>query len=216
MKYRVFGYRHADFLFTQLPEYRELWLEIDDAISTVTDEMIIAEFESNAREAKSISQAVNRLLKAEFVKRGWIPESYIFADEVYGKSAKGTWRLDFAKDSLSVEVAFNHRSDISWNLIKPTLASELNHVEKAIQTDGGVIITATASMKAAGGFDTACGTFEDYVQYLKPMSMLLTAPLAIIGLEPPESFEIVTEDRGNRRVGHVVRYEAIKMQSDAE
>lgn len=56
---------------------------------------------------------------------------------------------------------------------------------------------------------TTCGTFEDYVQYLKPMRALLTAPLAIIGLEPPESFKIATENKGSKRVGHVVRYETI-------
>lgn len=136
MQYRTHGYRHGDWLFPNLAEYSELWNEVDDSIRSVSDEMIIEEFENNPRKAKSISQAINRLLKEEFVKRGWNPESYIFADEVYGPQSKGTWRLDFAKGSISVEVAFNHRSDISWNLIKPNLASELNHVEKAIQTDG--------------------------------------------------------------------------------
>ena len=130
MQYRVHGYRHADYLFQNLDEYSSEWNELLDAIEAISDKMIIDEFEGEKREAKSISQAINRLMKAELVKRGWHPESYIFADEEYGKQAKGTWRLDFAKNELSVEVAFNHRSDISWNLIKPTLASELNHVQK--------------------------------------------------------------------------------------
>ena len=136
-------------------------------------------------------------------------ESYIFADEEYGRAAKGTWRLDFAKDALSVEVAFNHRSDISWNLIKPTLASELNHVQKAIQTSGGVVITATQAMKEAGGFDSAVGTYEDYVQYLRPLGTMLPAPLVIVGLEPPETFRIAVEDgKGSSRVGRVMKYAA--------
>ena len=203
MKYRVYGHRHADTLFEVLPQYSELWDEIQDALDSITDEMIVEEFTSEKREAKSISEAINRLIKAEMVKRGWTPESYIFADEQYGRMAKGTWRLDFAKGELSVEVAFNHRSDISWNLIKPTLASELNHVQKAMQTSGGVIITATLDMKAAGGFDNACGTYEDYVQYLKPLGNMLTAPLLIVGLEAPESFRIEHENKGGKKVGHV-------------
>jgi hypothetical protein len=35
------------------------------------------------------------------------------------------------------------------------LASELNHVEKAIQTRAGILICATYEMKSAGGFDGA-------------------------------------------------------------
>lgn len=125
----------------------------------------------------------------------------------FGKAAKGTWRLDFAKDELSVEVAFNHRSDISWNLIKPTLASELNHVQKAIQTSGGIIITATEDMKAAGGFDNACGTYEDYVQYLKPMSSILPALLAMHGLASanPDSITVGTSKRVRKELPDYVR-----------
>ncbi len=212
MKYRTHGYRHADFLFENLEDYRSEWGEILESLDVISDEMIINEFENERREAKSISQAINQLVKNELVKRGWTSESYIFADKEYGRHAKrkGTWRLDFAKNNLSVEVAFNHRSDISWNLIKPTLASELNYVEKAIQTSGGVIVTATESMKEAGGFDNACGTYEDYVQYLKPMGMMLPAPLVIIGLEPPESFEImVGKGKGTSKKGSVRRYALI-------
>ena len=63
---------------------------------------------------------------------------------------------------ISIEVAFNHSTVIAWNLIKPALASELNHVQKAIQTKIGVIITATNDMKVAGGFDSAIGTYEKF------------------------------------------------------
>lgn len=210
MRFVIHGHRHADFLFELLPEYKYLWDEVKDALISITDEMIIEEFENEKRKAKSISQAINTLIKKELVKRGWNSESYIFADEEYASAAKGTWRLDFAKDSISIEVAFNHRSDISWNLIKPTLASELNHVKKALQTDGGIIITATQEMKARGGFDNACGTFEDYVQYLKPMGMILTSPLLIVGLEAPETFEITHRKEGNMKIGEV-SYHSITM-----
>lgn len=212
MNFKVYGYRHADYLFSTLDEYKVLWGEILDALGSITDRMIIDDFESANRRAKSISEAVNRLIRIELSARGWKPESYIFADENYGPSARGTWRLDFAKEELSIEVAFNHRSDISWNLIKPTLASELNHVEKAIQTSGGVIVTATQAMKAAGGYDSAIGTFEDYVQYLKPLRNMLTAPLAIIGLEPPDSFHIdVVPGTGTSKVGEVVEYAIVSL-----
>ena len=57
MKYRIHGYRHGDTLFAILPQYQQLWDEIQDALDSITEEMIIEEFQSEAREAKSISQA---------------------------------------------------------------------------------------------------------------------------------------------------------------
>lgn len=211
MKFITYGHRHAKELFESLDEYRDLVMEIYDSLDSISDLMIVEKFESDARRAKSISQAINELIKEQMVARGWASESYIFAEEEYSKNAKGNWRLDFAKENLSVEVAFNHRSDISWNLIKPTLASELNHVKKALQTSGGVIIAATEALKKAGGYDNACGTYEDYAQYCKPFYSILPAPLLIIGLEPPESFEISVSKTGvgNNKAGAVIAKSAI-------
>lgn len=205
MEFTIHPHRHADLIFMGREQLRAEWLEICDAIAEIGDEDIIREFEGNPREAKSISQAINRLIKARLVAKGWLTESFIFADREYAEQARGVWRLDFTKEHLCVEVAFNHRSDISWNMLKPTLASELNHVLKAVQADGGVIVAATQELKDAGGFDNAVGTFEDYVQYLKPLSQILTAPLMIVGLEAPSTFRIEVEAHGNRRVGRVVR-----------
>src|SRR5690606_26198723 len=115
------------------------------------------------RTPKSISKAINDLLKERFTERGWVSESGIFQDTQY---TGDTWRLDFAKQDISIEVAFNHSTVIAWNLIKPVLASELNHVQKAIQTKIGVIITATNDMKSLGGFDGAIGTYEKFLDYL--------------------------------------------------
>jgi hypothetical protein len=204
MRHIIHGHRYADVLFTSIEPYRTLLGEVFDTLDEIDDEMVVNEFVGNRRRAKSISQALNRLIKAGLTDRGWESESFIFADERYADSSKGIWRLDFAKEPLCVEVAFNHRSDIAWNLIKPTLASELNHVEKAVQTGGGMVIAATEELKSAGGFDSAVGTYEDYVQYLKPLSQMLTAPLLIVGLLPPETFRIEFEDRNGRKIGHVV------------
>lgn len=204
MRYVTHGHRYADILFASIEPYKTLLGEVFDTLDEIDDRMVIDEFVCGRRRAKSISQALNRLIKAGLTARGWKPESFIFADERYADSSKGIWRLDFAKEPLCVEVAFNHRSDIAWNLIKPTLASELNHVRKAVQTGGGMVIAATEELKSAGGFDSAVGTYEDYVQYLRPLSQILTAPLLIVGLLPPETFRIEFEERNGRKIGHVV------------
>lgn len=207
MRYEICSHRYADIIFEINPEIKTLWYEIKDVLNNITDQDIIKEFLSEKRDAKSLSEAINRIIRQRMIDKGWESESYIFSDPAYQGTHtrdKGLWRLDFAKRDISVEVAFNHRSDCSWNLIKPVLASELNHVAKQIQTKAGVIICAMDEMKAAGGFDSAVGTFETYKTYLKPMNNVLTAPLLLIGLKAPETFKIVQEKVGNTTKGHIL------------
>ena len=206
MEYRVHGFRHGDYLARNVEEYRPYWAEVDRAIGSVSEADIIAHFEANGEgRKKSISSTVNSLLKERLVALGWHAESPIFSEPRYTDGVR-IFRLDFAKGPVSIEVAFNHGNDAPWNLLKPTLASELNHVEKALQTDIGVIITATEKMRVAGGFDGAVGTFEKYVDFLRPMGMLLTAPLVIIGLEAPRTFHIEHERDGRRKLGRIVSH----------
>ena len=135
------------------------------------------------------------LLHDRFEAKGWTPESAIFNDPDY---LQARWRLDFAKKNISIEVAFNHGEAIAWNLMKPVLASELNHVEKEVQTRLGVVIMATETMKAAGGFDSAVGTYEKAIRYLKPLQNQLSCPMILIGLNAPESFRVEHVDSPKR------------------
>jgi len=150
----------------------------------------------------SLSKAINYLLKERFIALGWTEESKIFQDPSYKAN---TWRLDFAKDDISIEVAFNNGGSIAWNLIKPVLASELNHVNKAIQTKIGIIITATEALKRLGGFDGAIGAYEKYVEYLPPLNNVLTVPLVIIGLDAPSTFYVKQHQYAPRKkIGRIV------------
>jgi len=166
MKFHTFSHRNALELFETSERYAALWAEVKLIIDSVNDEEIIEDFERR-NAPKSISYSINALLKERFETSGWAPESYIFGEGEYRTSK---WRLDFAKNEISIEVGFNHSGSVAWNLIKPVLASELNHVPKAIQTSAGIIIAATEDMKLVGGFDSAVGSFEQYVQYLKPIA----------------------------------------------
>ena len=205
MDFTMHGFRHGDYLAMNVGEYVAYWSEIDDALRSISDDDIVEHFkEHGEHRQKSISITLNALIKARLVERGWAAESRIFAEQKYAEGR--IFRLDFAKGPFSVEVAFNHGNDAPWNLLKPTLASELNHVEKAIQTELGVIITATNGMKAAGGFDDAVGSYEKYIDFLRPMGMLLTAPLVIVGLEAPKSFHVEHKADGRRKLGFIVSH----------
>ena len=204
MRYKIHSFRHAEEIFTVNDDFKYLWNEVKDVLDNITDEDIINEFNKEKRKAKSISEAINKLIDKRLVEKKWNSQSQIFADKEYSDN-KGTWRLDFAKDTIAIEVAFNHGGNVSWNLIKPVLSSELNHVEKAIQTQAGIIICATDEMKKAGGFDGAVGSYEKYVEYLKPLNNFLTTPMIIIGLEPPVSFKVMHEDKDGKKIGKIVK-----------
>ena len=191
MKFKVHSYRDAKTLFENDAKYKVQWKGILNALKSITEPQIIQTFNAEkvaGRTNKSISAVLNILIRERLVAAGWHDESAIF--KAAGYKAERCWRLDFAKDEMSVEVGFNHGEAIAWNLLKPVMASELNHVEKAIQTSAGVIICATNALKKAGNFDNAVGSYEKFLKYLVPMRNFLTVPMAIIGLEAPTTFKM--------------------------
>jgi hypothetical protein len=201
MKYKIHSYRHGEIILheaTFLPIYNEV-LSVLDGIS---EQDLIDRHNSLTGSKMSLSTAINQLLKERFIGLNWQEESPIFQDTDY--ESEKHWRLDFAKVPLSIEVAFNHGEAIAWNLLKPVLASELNHVQKAIQTEIGIVIVATKAMKEAGAFDGAVGEYEKFLRYLKPLSSVLTVPMVIIGLEAPETFKVQKVLTDGRNSGNIV------------
>jgi hypothetical protein len=206
VKYEIYSHREADGLVNTKPFISQIWNELLRVIESITDDEIAEVFLSGKRKAKSISEAINKIIDYKLVAKDWQPQSPIFKDPAFQDRGrkKSNWRLDFAKDSIAVEVAFNHGNEVAWNLIKPFLSSELNHVEKAIQTKLGVVITANQALKEEGGFDHAIGTYEKYVEYIRPLNSILVSPLFIIGLKAPDSFYIKQEFQNGKKRGIIV------------
>lgn len=206
MEFTTFSFRNAEIVFKQ-PHLVSQYEEIISVVQGISDNELIEKHNSlidiqNQKGPKSLSQAINILLKKRFVELGWSAESYIFKDSAF--RLNDTWRLDFAKEEVSIEVAFNHSTGTAWNLLKPVIASELNHVEKAIQTSIGVIISETREMKIAGGFDNAVGTHELFIEYLAPLRNFLTVPILFIGLKAPRTFRIrQTQVARRKKIGEI-------------
>jgi len=200
MNFVEHSFRHASVILRE-PEFLNESEELLGILHGITDHEIIEQHTVYNGAQKSLSRSINDTLKRYLTDHGWAAESPIFQDTQY---TGDKWRLDFAKGLISVEVAFNHGEATAWNLLKPVLASELNHVQKAIQTQAGVIITCTEALKAEGGFDSAVGTFEKFIDYLKPLGSVLTVPILLIGLEPFETFRIHHRKLGNKLTGDVV------------
>lgn len=192
MEYRLHPHKHANAVFND-PRIKPLFDEVLEAIESISDDNLRATHvaRKNSGIKSSLAPTINQLLKTKLKSMGWRAESSIFQGPEYGgEQADKVWRLDFAKDTISIEVGFNHGEAIAWNLLKPVLASEVNHVQKAINTEAGIFITTTKALKTAGAFDNAVGEFEKVLRYLIPLDRMLSVPVMIIGLEPPRSFRL--------------------------
>lgn len=205
MRFENHIYEHNDAL-AFINGSRELKARYDElcmVLREITDDMIIEEFNRHRHKGiKSISDAINKLIDDGLTVKGWDRQSPIFnAPDLYTHGST-RWTLDFSCDNaLAVEVAFNHGEAAAWNLIKPTLSSSINgNIQKKTNTKVGIIICATAEMKKKGNFDGAVGDYDKYIRYLLPLYAMLQKPLVIIGLEPPEKFEIIEEKRRNQVV----------------
>ena len=200
MQYKIHSHRHGETVLKE-EKYAHLYKELLEAIDNISDQDLIDRHESYDGKSMSMSKAINELMKERLVEKGWTAEAPIFNESEYLDGSK--WYLDFAKESISVEVAFNHGEATSWNLLKPVLASELNDVNKAIQTEVGVVITATQELKTTRAFDGAVGTYEKFLTYLKPMQNQLTVPMVVIGLKAPRSFVLEKKKIDGKNVGVV-------------
>lgn len=210
MRYRLHSHRNALTILENEPEFINNWLEIQRVLDEITDEGLIDCYNSNySTKNKSLSTALNQLIREGFQGFSWATESPIFQDVRYQGRRSDYWRLDMAKENISIEVAFNHSTVIAWNLLKPVLASELNHVQKAIQTKLGVVITATEGLRAAGNFDNSIGTYEKFLMHLEPMMNQLSVPLLIIGLEAPETFVVSEVIINERKFGEITMLEDV-------
>lgn len=210
MKYVIYSHRFGYELTQQDSALMSLWSEIRQALDGITDDRLASEFQIDVAQTSqmSLSKTINRLLQESFSDLGWTQEAAIFQDPDYSTDRR--WRLDFSKAinnqegslrGVAVEVAFNHGEAIAWNLLKPVIASELNHVKKQIDLGAGVgvVICATEDLKSKGAFDSAVGSFERFLTYMKPLQNQLSVPMVVIGLQGPSRFRVTK--RKNRESG---------------
>ena len=177
--------------------------DVLNVLKAITEEDLIFMFKSQNRKAKSISETVNLLISEGLKERGWKKNVPIFnAESKEIDSAK--WKIDFVKNNVSVDIAFNHSGNIISNLVKPVVTYQENELKKNNAIAVSIIITATSLLKNAGGFDGAVGEYERYLESLKVMKRLISAPILLIGLNAPKTFKIEHKKIGNKKVGVVV------------
>ena len=164
-----------------------LWSDIETTLNGLTDQRIIDEY-NLSENAMSISTAINNLIDTDLKQLGMVDLRDL---SIHG-FAKTAEKSKDGKSGIAIEVAFNHGEAIAWNLLKPVLAAEINHIDTAtdIGVGVGVYICATENLKEAGAFDGAVGEYEKVLRYLSPLFGKLTVPMVIVGLEAPETFRV--------------------------
>ena len=132
MNYSIYNHRNSNVLVEHDDKFKKDYTQIIEVIDSISDSDLIKEFNSRKKirtNIKSLSEPINSLLKERLENLGCDSESGLFKDPPYNKSNRSRWRLDFAKNLISIEVAFNHQEATAHNIMKPVLASELNHIE---------------------------------------------------------------------------------------
>jgi len=190
MLFDIYSHRFAWEVVRGSVPLRSLWNELSLALNSISADCL-ARYPQDSTQHKSISRQLNWAIRTNLVARGWTPEARLYHDGVDDSSSG--WRLDFAKTifgetagetGMAVEVGFNHREAIAWNLLKTVLATEPSQLSGDMPTihGVGVVIMLKASLKRVGNFDGAVGTFEDAQAYMSTLQHKLTVPILLIGL----------------------------------
>lgn len=165
VRLKKYSYRFAEQVFNGKIQTKN---ELEDIIYSATKNLAILS-----------RPEFNKILDAEFNKRGWVTQPPVFDkdDDAYA-------RFDFLKDRIGVEVQFGHSSFIGIDLLKFQVASFSN-----LDTiDFGVYITTTAAFqrelknKYGLKWDGSL-TFEKVVRYLPYIRSAIQVPIYVIGID---------------------------------
>jgi hypothetical protein len=119
MKYEMFPHRFADIILNS--DYA-LKQEIEQVIAAISFDAAITEFGdvnqrrlgAGQRLAQGKQSTINALFKREFSSRGWQSEKNVFNDP------DNDLVIDFWKRNVGVDIAFNHRSFVGGDLLRPS------------------------------------------------------------------------------------------------
>lgn len=204
MRYKITRYGLTNLSEEVRNKLEELISEIAEQLLSIDDDEIVSEQEAFTGRTKSISKPLTNILEGRMIHNEWNKEVRIFQSS--NKSYQSNrWSLDFEKDNISLEIAFNHEEGTAWNIIKGYISNKSKKIPKSITTIGSIIITATNDLKRIGGFDSSIGSFEKYQEYMGVLEELLEYPIILIGLEGPDTFLVKHKNVVNKKLAKIER-----------
>jgi Restriction endonuclease BglII len=179
MRFEWYPHRFADIILNS--DYA-LKQEMEQVIQSVSFEDVLKRFTqeneqrrgSGRKEAQGKQSIINAMFREGFNKLGWEIEKNVFNDPINDLT------IDFWKRKVGIDVAFNHRSFISGDLLRLQAAAEVKNVINV-----GVYICATKDfVKVVSPKDaSSMVSFERSKWYLENFYPVLTAPILLIGLK---------------------------------
>lgn len=176
--------------------------EVIELIFSIEENEIIAVQEIYEGRVKSISKSITNLIEEKLTQNHWDKEVRIFISDLK-KFQSSRWSIDFVKNKVGLEIAFNHEEGTAWNILKGYISNSNSIESKITHSIGSIIITATNEMKKIGGFDSSIGSFEKYEDYLYVLMQLINYPVILIGLESPDSFMIKHKRLPSRKLAKI-------------
>jgi hypothetical protein len=171
------SFRHGAELLRNLPELHEL--------KSVISGIKAADVEAQQQgplggKPVGAQKALNQLFRGRLSQLGWDEEVPLFADaQLYpGRT------IDFMKNHLGVEIAFNHESYAERILFRLNVASESEFIIPEHVVHGGVIVVASDALKHWGSMDPSVGTFDGWRRNVELVKNSFSVPLVLLGLFP--------------------------------
>lgn len=205
MEFEIYSLNEAIEFISKDVDLSNIWEELQATILNISDEDIKECFTIYAKNSKSISTSIKRLIDERLTGIGWVKNTPMFDCYEYKKLKR--FSLDYTKSIFDLELAFNHESATTWNLIKGSLSQLESDLPKNAKNKITILITATQKMKSIGGFDGAIGTYEKYRSYIEPLKPLLKTSIIIIGLKELKEFRIQHRKYTNKSIGHIKELE---------
>lgn len=203
MKYKFYSFNHAESILKEDDAYTEVFRNIINIIENISDFEIMQKFEEIGKNSKSISNTITSLLEEKLLQNNWIKELPIFNNFSYESKKSKRWTLDFYKDKIQLEIAFNHEEGTAWNIMKIPLANQPNIYKHKQRVEMGIIISVTNQMKRSGGYDGSVGSYEKYIEYLSVFKPFVPTPILLIGLQSPDDFKIKHRNINRKKIGQV-------------
>ncbi|MFI5184241.1 MAG: BglII/BstYI family type II restriction endonuclease [Vicinamibacteria bacterium] len=208
MNYESYAFRHADRLLVGM----DAWADLRAAIQRFDSDLVVErhleltsdKLERGVSTPAGAQTAMNSLFEDFLPDPPWTHQPRLFRQSKSGPGVgvdplkMSLWKMDFLRDRLGVEVAFNHAEAVAWQFTRLNIAGESERVLAESQIDVGVVVAADQSLKSWGRMDSAVLTFETCRAWLREMRAILPIPILVVGLSAA-SWAPTTVFRGTRK-----------------
>jgi hypothetical protein len=179
----------------------EHWNKISSAIRGISWDDILNRHTAEYSDRMSISLALTDELNEALIEAGAQSKIPIFSDN--NKSSK-PFLIEHKLGSIAVDFSFGHYNLIAWKLARLATAIMPNEKEMGNQCKVGVLILPQEELRKIGKFDSP-SNWERAVDYIQYMGGQWQAPLLLLGIKNPGTFEIIDNGKKNNPRSTVVK-----------